>query len=323
MDRWRGGDNTYVYGLDPSTGSGQALISATDGAGVQTYHLYDGLGSTTDLTDGSGTVTAGYGYDVFGEPRSGDPESATFLFTGEQYDARARDVRLIDADTGLYYLRARYYDPSIGRFLTQDPVPAVNLYAYVGNNPVNYVDPAGLCHKRLGWDQICGRWAHELGRSKNKPKESSTFQSEWVQFQVEFDSYLFRCGRLYCADQTLDFLAQIQGRIHYRGDQTQIDLWVNVRSGDKEVLEYYLRGMGYADYGFGKQEAATLDTTYISCATPDALCVVAPLGVTLEPGVAWKPGEIGVIFNYTDRVKGVTAHGLKIDLASGLTYPIR
>jgi hypothetical protein len=52
---------------------------------------------------------------------------------------------LIDADTGLYYLRARYYDPSIGRFLTQDPVPAVNLYAYVGNNPVNYVDPSGLC----------------------------------------------------------------------------------------------------------------------------------------------------------------------------------
>ena len=51
------GTNTCVYGLD--------LISATDGAGVQTYYLTNGLGSTTDLIDGSGNVTAGFGYDVF------------------------------------------------------------------------------------------------------------------------------------------------------------------------------------------------------------------------------------------------------------------
>jgi RHS repeat-associated protein len=98
-------------------------------------------------------------------PRSGDPESESFLFTGEQYDARARDVRLIDADTGLYYLRARYYDPEIGRFLGQDPIPAVNLYAYVGNNPVNYVDPSGLCHRRLGYDQVCRRLHDKEGSS--------------------------------------------------------------------------------------------------------------------------------------------------------------
>ncbi len=65
------------YGLD--------LISATDGAGVQTYHLYDGLGSTTDLTHGEGNVIDGYTYDVFGAIRSQSGSSANpWLFTGEQ-----------------------------------------------------------------------------------------------------------------------------------------------------------------------------------------------------------------------------------------------
>ncbi len=44
----------------------------------------------------------------------------------------------------LYFLRARYYDPETGRFLGQDPLSAVNLYAYVGNNPTNLIDPYGL-----------------------------------------------------------------------------------------------------------------------------------------------------------------------------------
>ena len=119
------------------------LISATDRDGVQTYHLYDGLGSTSDLTDGSGNVIAGYGYDVFGEIRSqsgtGDTE---FKFTGEQ-----RDPQLL---RNFYYLRARYYDPEIGRFLGQDPLPGGNLYAYVRNNPVTYTDPSGLIvHKKI------------------------------------------------------------------------------------------------------------------------------------------------------------------------------
>src|SRR5207249_11582751 len=57
-----GTNNTYVYGLD--------LISVTDRTGAQTYFLNDGLGSTTNLTDGAGTTTASYSYDVFGATRS-------------------------------------------------------------------------------------------------------------------------------------------------------------------------------------------------------------------------------------------------------------
>ena len=101
---------------------------------MQTYYLYDGLGSTTDLIDGSGTSIDSYGYDVFGAIRTQSGSSSNYwLFTGEQRDG-----------TGLQYLRARYYDPETGRFITQDPLPFVNRYAYVRNNPVRYVDPYGL-----------------------------------------------------------------------------------------------------------------------------------------------------------------------------------
>jgi RHS repeat-associated protein len=105
-----------------------------------TYYLYDGLGSTTRLADGAGAVTGAYSYDAFGAVRSHTGASTQWSFTGEQNDAN-----------GLEYLRARYYDPALGRFLTQDPWPgsvfspqSLNPYAYVLNNPVNWLDPWGL-----------------------------------------------------------------------------------------------------------------------------------------------------------------------------------
>jgi RHS repeat-associated protein len=110
---------------------------ATDRTGNQSYFLYDGLGSTANLSDGNGNVTATYSYDVFGELRPASSPGNEWLFTGEQRDRQG--------SRNFYYLRARYYDPAIGRFLGPDSVPSGNLYAYVGGNPVNLVDPSGLC----------------------------------------------------------------------------------------------------------------------------------------------------------------------------------
>ena len=128
------GTNTYVCGHD--------LISATDGSSNQTYFTYDGLGSTTDLTNGTGTVTDTYSYDVFGAVRASTSSTANvWQFTGEQHDV----------DSDLYYLRARHYDPATGRFLGQDPwkgissVPKTQTpYAYAMNAPTNYIDPTGM-----------------------------------------------------------------------------------------------------------------------------------------------------------------------------------
>jgi len=133
---------TETNGQDPALSLyGLQRISTTDPFGRQIYYQYDGLGSVRDLSDGSGTTVTTYSYDAFGEPdlTMGSADN-DFLFTGEQ----------MDAETGLIYLRARYYDPETGRFISRDPFtgfasvpPSLNRYTYGYNNPVLFADPSG------------------------------------------------------------------------------------------------------------------------------------------------------------------------------------
>lgn len=80
-------------------------------------------------------MVASYQYDVYGAVRAQSGGSGNeFTYTGEQNDS-----------SGLEYLRARYYDAATGRFLSRDPMPYVQRYAYVANNPGVLTDPTGLC----------------------------------------------------------------------------------------------------------------------------------------------------------------------------------
>jgi len=104
---------------------------------TDSYYLYDGLGSVRQVTDSAKDVTDSYIYEAFGGlvASSGSTEN-TRKFTGED----------CDATSSLLYLRARYYDPDVGRFISRDPIGyrgGINLYGYVGNNPVRWVDPDG------------------------------------------------------------------------------------------------------------------------------------------------------------------------------------
>lgn len=114
------------------------------GNNVYFYHVNQ-LGSTTTLTDKDGKVAERIGYDAYGKPTfyntSGSElvESAIgnqILFTGHEYDS----------ETQTYYLRARTHHPLIGRFIEEDPsiyIDGWNVYAYVNNNPINYIDKFG------------------------------------------------------------------------------------------------------------------------------------------------------------------------------------
>ncbi|MCR4336509.1 MAG: RHS repeat-associated core domain-containing protein [Candidatus Omnitrophica bacterium] len=101
------------------------------------YHA-DGLGSIVDLTNNVGVVTQSYVYDSFGNilRREGNLTNP-YTYTGRE----------LDTESGLYYYRARYMDPTTGRFLQEDPLGyegGLNLYSYVNGNPINYIDPSGL-----------------------------------------------------------------------------------------------------------------------------------------------------------------------------------
>ena len=107
-------------------------------SGSVSYDQADGLGSITSLTNPGGGVAASYSYDAFGNASSTGGSINPFRYTGREYDS----------DTGVYYYRARYYDSSIGRFLSEDPArfrAGTDYYRYARNEPTKYVDPSGLC----------------------------------------------------------------------------------------------------------------------------------------------------------------------------------
>ncbi len=120
---------------------GYGLIAQKDDKGRLNYYLHNVHGDVTSLIDANGTVLNSYQYDAFGNTMTyAETVANRFRYAGEQ----------LDPITGQYYLRARYYDPTVGRFTQEDTYrgDGLNLYIYVANNPVSFVDPSG--HKCEG-----------------------------------------------------------------------------------------------------------------------------------------------------------------------------
>jgi RHS repeat-associated protein len=108
-------------------------------SGTVSYYEQDGIGSVTSLTNSSGTVAQTYSYDSFGNQTASSGSLTNFFrYAGREFDT----------ETGLYYYRARYYDPTTGRFLSEDRPNVTSdihgFYQYARNNPALWIDPTGL-----------------------------------------------------------------------------------------------------------------------------------------------------------------------------------
>jgi RHS repeat-associated protein len=129
-------NRTYAYGLNRV--SENQLVGGT---WTPSFYGYDGHGNVRFLTSSAGAVTDTFQYDAFGVliGRTGSTVNS-YLYTGEQFDSTLNQ----------YYLRARYYNPPVGRFQTRDPIEgrtcstlSFNPYIYANDDPVNRIDPSG------------------------------------------------------------------------------------------------------------------------------------------------------------------------------------
>ena len=124
---------------------GTSLAAAFDwdegSKGDNRFYIQNAHGDVVNLTNTDGEVTKKYTYDAFGvEKNIDDSDTNAFRYCGEYYDA----------ETGTIYLRARYYNPGTGRFISRDSFAgrrsdplSLNLYTYCRNNPIRYIDPSG------------------------------------------------------------------------------------------------------------------------------------------------------------------------------------
>jgi RHS repeat-associated protein len=134
----------YLYG--DSTDN----VLAVERDGTISWSLADRQGSIVDLVDEGGTVLNHFVYDSFGSRTAATGVEFRYGYTGRE----------LDRETGLYYYRARYYEPTTGRFISEDPMGFgagdTNLYRYVGNNATNFTDPTGMTISGWGEDLLNG-----------------------------------------------------------------------------------------------------------------------------------------------------------------------
>ena len=167
----------YVHGK----GMDEPLVQYArqdDGSYVRTWFAADFKGSIVATTYDAGTTLAVYSYGDFGEPNTSS--GPAFRYTGQWFDP----------DSMLYYYKARWYSPNLGRFLSADPIGTaddINLYTYVRNDPLNLWDPSGTSSYGYGDIVVTGNryaWDNSLFECNSSFESCGAGAQDGVLFQV-------------------------------------------------------------------------------------------------------------------------------------------
>ena len=201
----------HVYGLGH-------VADVTNG--VITYYHQDRLGSTRLATDEDGEVVGEFKSLPFGQIIVND--DVRFGFTGKEQDS-----------SGDYYFGARYYDPDTGRFISVDPVRDNHAFAYVSNNPMNYIDPTGMFE--IVPDDFMGPLA-----------EDQVYESNYVPFNEFVRDYPTKTGPLMGYDGYGDSLTS---HVSDRAEHLMLDIPVicgEQTCADMQIMLYfeYMEDMG-------------------------------------------------------------------------------
>jgi RHS repeat-associated protein len=159
--------SNYVWGPD------RLLVKQDAAISEQFYYLYNGHGDVVQIMNEQGQIQNSYTYDEWGNMvNKTESIPNEFTYAGE----------IFDEETGLYYLRARYYNPSVGRFISEDSYEgqvvdplSLNLYTYTANNPLMYTDPTGHCFRgecKWAFDKLQS-WGDAVGEIFTKGGEGA------------------------------------------------------------------------------------------------------------------------------------------------------
>ncbi len=218
----------YVYG--PKIDEPVVMVSGSD----KYFYLSDALGSITALADKAGNVVEQYEYDIFGTPSQISTVDNPYYFTARRYDENAE----------LYYLRNRYYYPSLGRFLQIDPlgyIDGMNNYAYCNNNSVNWYDPYGLEKNN---DNIEDITEDEFQDIMDEIREQLEDIDPYKPFQLDLHDYMKWDSDFY-NDRNRDKLFNHDDRI-----------------GKGSDLNYYAIGMLFKHRGWSLKDAKNMATIW-------------------------------------------------------------
>jgi RHS repeat-associated protein len=173
-------------------------------SGTASYYESDALGTITSLSSSAGALAQTYTYDTFGNTTNSSGSLTNFFrYTGREFDT----------ETGLYYDRARYLDPTTGRFVNEDPLAfnaGLNFYDYVNGDPTNLADPTGL----FGASDVLPAWNHYCSGS-GTPWTSPFSSINWGNTQNDVEAKVKGMVGAGCSDRTIpvsfNFNAQTAG----------------------------------------------------------------------------------------------------------------